>query len=64
MTVDADFNVQLDSIDPDNPRTSIWDQTEYPIDSVTVKLTDLVYHYNTTNTPEYKVYYIKFRQGR
>ncbi len=63
MTVDADFNVQLDSIDPDNPRPSIWDQTEYPIDSVTVKLKDLAYYHNTTNTPEYKVYYIKFRQG-
>ena len=57
VSVDEDFNVILDSIDSPGTQTSIWDQTEYPLQSKIVKST------NTANLPEYTVYYIMLNQG-
>ncbi|MFP5436594.1 MAG: FKBP-type peptidyl-prolyl cis-trans isomerase [Bacteroidia bacterium] len=62
-SVDAEFNIELDSITATNPHTSIWDQTEYPLDSITVNLSRLVAYKDTKNTVDYKVYYIKLNQG-
>lgn len=62
-SVDAEYNIVLDSITETNPHTSIWEQTEYPLDSITVNLSRLAGYYGTKNTVDYKVYYIKLNQG-
>lgn len=54
--VDADFNIQLDSITSPS-QVSIWDQTTYPLQH------KQVISANTKNTVEYTVYYLNLRQG-
>lgn len=62
-SVDAEFNIVLDSITDSNPHVSLWDQTDYPLDSITVNLSRLVSYKDTKNTVDYTVYYIKLNQG-
>jgi hypothetical protein len=54
-SVDADFNVDIQEIDPDaaEPQVSIWDQTVYPLLNKEVSLNGVLY----------KVYYISLREG-
>jgi FKBP-type peptidyl-prolyl cis-trans isomerase FkpA len=54
-SVDADYNVDIQPIDPEDttPPVSIWDQTQYPIQSKTV----------TSNGVEYTLYYLMLREG-
>lgn len=56
-SIDADFNIEFDSITNESTQVSIWDQTTYPLQSKIVKST------NSKNTVEYKVYYLNLRQG-
>lgn len=64
LTVDANLNATVDSIR--NGETSIWDQTVYPLQSITVKndgrvtnLTDGLF----SDPVDYKLYYIVLNQG-
>jgi len=56
-SVDAEFNVELDSITDPGTQVSIWDQTTYPLQHKIVRST------NTNNTVDYTVYYLNIRQG-
>lgn len=57
VSVDADYNVVIDSISNPNTQVSIWDQTEYPLQSKEV------HSLNEDNTPLYTIYYIMLNQG-
>lgn len=52
-SVNADMDVVFDSIVPGDGKISIWDQTEYPLQNKVV----------TKDNIEYKVYYLKLREG-
>ncbi|OYQ47436.1 hypothetical protein CHU92_01045 [Flavobacterium cyanobacteriorum] len=54
MVVDeTTWDVVIDSIGPDTPQVSIWDQTEYPLQQKIVR----------SNNVDYTVYYITFNEG-
>lgn len=66
MVVDSDLNVTIDSILPGGTEVSIWDQTDFPLQSITVKndtrltiLTDG----RVDDDVEYKLYYILLNEG-
>lgn len=52
-SVDADYNVDIQKILPEETHVSIWDQTEYPLQSKIV----------TANGVEYTLYYLVLREG-
>ena len=55
MTVDSDYNVTFSEIELGGTELSIRNQTEYTLDSTMVQ--------NDDHGVNYKVYYIKFREG-
>jgi FKBP-type peptidyl-prolyl cis-trans isomerase FkpA len=57
VSVDADYNVVIDSITDSGTQTSIWDQTTYPLQHKEVQ------SLNEDNTPLYTLYYIMLNQG-
>ncbi len=57
MTVTADFDVTFDQITTPATQVSVWDQTQYPVQSRTVTVTQ-----NDIDVT-YKIYYIQFQQG-
>lgn len=66
ITVDSDLNATIDSIPAGGSQISIWDQTDYPLQSITVKndnrltiLTDG----RVDDDVEYKLYYILLNEG-
>lgn len=52
-----DFEATFPEIGTDTPQVSIWDQTDYPLQSKKVK------SINEDNTVEYTIYYLVFREG-
>lgn len=64
LTLDADMNVTVSSID--NDQTSIWDQTDYPLQYITVKNDTRETLYTDgriDDDVEYKLYYIVLNEG-
>jgi hypothetical protein len=53
ITVDANYDVTIDTILPGTTQLSIRNQTDYPLQFKTV----------TSNSVEYKLYYLKLREG-
>lgn len=53
VSVDEDFTIVIDSITEDNPQTSIWDQTEYPL------MTKVV----TFEEVDHTLYYLVLNEG-
>ncbi|RYJ40538.1 FKBP-type peptidyl-prolyl cis-trans isomerase [Flavobacterium beibuense] len=53
VSVDENFTIEIDSITADNPQTSIWDQTEYPLQTKLVTLNDV----------DYTLYYLILNEG-
>lgn len=66
ITVDSNFDVLVDSILPGSSNVSIWDQTDYPLQSITVQ-NDSRLNFSTTgridDTVDYKLYYIVLSEG-
>lgn len=56
-SVDAEFNVVIDTLTDSNTQISIWDQTEYPLQSKQVQSLD------EDNGPLYTLYYIVLNEG-
>lgn len=64
MTVDSDMNVTVDSIE--NGETSIWDQTNYPLQYITVKNDTRETLYTDgriDDDVDYKLYYVVLNEG-
>lgn len=66
ITIDANMDVTVTEIPDGGTETSIWDQTDYPLQSMTVKndvrrtlLTDGLF----SDPVDYKVYYIVLNEG-
>lgn len=53
ITVNENFDVTIDTLLANTSHTSIWDQTEYPLQHKAV----------TLNAVDYKVYYLQLREG-
>jgi len=66
LTIDAEMNATVNAIPENGPQTSIWDQTDYPLQSITVK-NDVRVSYKTNgrikDDVEYKLYYIVLNEG-
>ncbi|KOS08061.1 hypothetical protein AM493_19905 [Flavobacterium akiainvivens] len=56
-SVDANFNVVIDTLTDAGTQTSIWDQQDYPLQSKEVQSLE------ESNTPLYTVYYLMLTQG-
>jgi FKBP-type peptidyl-prolyl cis-trans isomerase FkpA len=66
MTFDADMNVTIDSIPDGGSQVSIWDQTAYPLQYITVKndlRTSLLTDGRIVDPVDYKLYYIVLNEG-
>lgn len=63
VSVDADFNVEIDTLTNPVTQTSIWDQTDYPLQHKEVNLSNLIGNSDTENNVTYTLYYISFNEG-
>lgn len=66
MTVDGDMNTTIDTILPTTTETSIWNQTTYPLQSITVKndtRTTTLTDGRIDDDVDYKLYYIVLNEG-
>lgn len=66
MTVDGDLNATFDSIPANGTQISVWNQTDYPLQSITVKNDDRMSirtDGNVSDDVEYKLYYILLNEG-
>ncbi len=66
MTLDANNNVEIDTILPTTTEPSLWNQTNYPLQSITVKndtRTSLLTDGRYDDVVDYKLYYIKLNEG-
>lgn len=62
-SVDAEFNIVLDSITNPATQTSVWDQQEYPLQYKDFTPTALVGNTTSKNTVTYRIYYLKLNEG-
>ena len=66
MTLDGDMNVTIDSIPDGGSQVSIWDQTAYPLQYITVKndtRRSLLTDGRIADDVDYKLYYIILDEG-
>ena len=66
LTIDSDMNVTIDSIPDGGSQVSIWDQTAYPLQSITVKndsRSSLRVGGRIDDNVDYKLYYIVLNEG-
>ena len=66
MTLDGDMNVSIDSIPDGGSQVSIWDQTDYPLQYITVKndtRITLLTNGRIQDNVDYKLYFIVLNEG-
>lgn len=66
MTIDANMNAVIDTILPTTTELSIWDQTAYPLQSITVKNDSRSTFFTdgrVEDDVDYKLYYIILNEG-
>ncbi|MBE9577409.1 FKBP-type peptidyl-prolyl cis-trans isomerase [Flavobacterium proteolyticum] len=66
LELDANLNATVTKIPEDGTQTSIWDQTAYPLQSITVKndvKASLASDYVSKDQVDYKLYYILLNEG-
>ena len=66
MTVDGDLNATITKIADGGTETPIWNQTNFPLQSITVKNDDRLSILTTGTVPddvEYKLYYVLLNEG-
>jgi FKBP-type peptidyl-prolyl cis-trans isomerase FkpA len=66
MTLDGNMNVTIDSIPDGGSQVSIWDQTDYPLQYITVKndtRRTLLTDGRIADAVDYKLYYIVLDEG-
>ncbi|MFP9114799.1 FKBP-type peptidyl-prolyl cis-trans isomerase [Flavobacterium sp. RHBU_3] len=62
-SVDAEFNIVLDSIDNPASQVSIWDQQQYPLQYVDFTPSALAGNSESKNIVTYRIYYLSLNEG-